>query len=181
MKKNAASDSSAVFEAAVRDGDIDFLKALVKDESRISRDISLERNIDAVKAYRLNTTQLIPIVDVRTAQEYHFAGHVPASLNIPAFIWGEWKEHMRSFSLDENPDFLTEFEGRFRDKDEPAIIMCRSGHRSVIAIANLVRAGYTNLYHMWEGFEGLSVRDKDLLRGGIRFADGWKNRGLPYL
>ncbi len=178
--KNAASGVSTAISAC-SPGGIESLRERVKDEARISMDIALERNIDAVTAYRLSTTQLIPLVDVRTAQEYHFAGHVPASLNIPAFVWGEWKEHMRSFSLDENPDFLTEFEGRFPDKDEPAIIMCRSGHRSVIAIANLVQAGYTNLYHMWEGFEGLAVRDKDLLHGGTRFADGWKNRGLPYL
>ncbi len=159
---------------------IESLKRTVRDESRISTDIALEKNIDAVTAYRLSTTQLIPIVDVRTAQEYHFAGHVPASCNIPAFLWGEWKEHMRTFSLEENPDFLKEFEDRFPDKDEPAIIMCRTGHRSVLAITILVHAGYTDLYHMWEGFDGLAVRDKDLLNGGMT-VDGWKHRGLPYL
>ncbi len=178
---NSASDGTVATVIKSSKSGIESLKALVKDEARISTDIALERNIDAVSAYRLSTTQLIPIVDVRTAQEYHFAGHVPASLNIPAFVWGEWKEHMRSFSLDENPDFLNEFENRFPDREEPVIIMCRSGHRSVLAIKLLVQASYENLYHMWEGFEGLAMRDKDLLNGGIRFADGWKNRGLPYL
>ena len=177
---NTASGVPAAAKSAAIGGTIESLKELVKDEARISRDIALERNIDALMAHRLSSTQLIPIVDVRTAQEYHFAGHVPASLNIPAFVWGEWKEHMRSFSLDENPDFLQEYENKFPDRDEPAIIMCRSGHRSVMAIMILVRAGYANLYHLWEGFEGLPVRDKDLL-SGTRSIDGWKNRGLPYL
>ncbi len=166
---------------AVLGGDIESLKKLVKDETRISKDIALERNIDAVTAFRMSTGQLIPIVDVRTAQEYQFAGHVPASFNIPAFEWGEWNEYARVFGLDENPDFVKEFECKFPDNEEPVIIMCRSGHRSVLAITLLVQAGYTNLYHMWEGFEGLAIRDKDLLSGGTIIMDGWKNRGLPYI
>lgn len=159
--------------------DLETLKAAVKDEARISKDIAIERNIDAVTAYRMSTIQLIPLVDVRTAQEYQFAGHVPDSINIPAFERGEWDEYMRAFDLDANPDFVTEFAERFPDREDTVIIMCRSGHRSVLAIALLVQAGYANLYHLWEGFEGLATRDKDMLSGGTKIMDGWKNRGLP--
>ena len=159
--------------------DFEKLKATVKDEARISKDIALERNIDAVTAYRMNTMQLIPIVDVRTVQEYQSAGHVPDSSNIPAFVRGEWDEYMRTFGLDANPNFITEFAEKFPDKENTVIIMCRSGHRSVLAITLLVQAGYVNLYHMWEGFEGLAIRDKDMLSGGTKIIDGWKNRGLP--
>ncbi len=161
--------------------DLQTLKARVKDEARISEDIALERNIDAVTAYRMNTLQLIPVVDVRTAQEYQLAGHVSDSINIPAFVRGEWDEYMNAFDLDPNPVFVKEFTARFPNKEESVIIMCRSGHRSVLAIALLVQAGYLNLYQMWEGFEGLATRDKDMLRGGTRIMDGWKNRGLPYV
>ena len=175
--KNVVSDVSTVFKAAILSNDIGSLKARVKYEARISKNIACERNIDAVTAYYMSTVQLIPLVDVRTPQEYQDAGHVPASYNIPAFVWGEWDEYAKAFLLDENPDFVKEFENRFPVKENPAIIMCRSGHRSVMAIMLLVQAGYVNLYHMWEGFEGLAVRDKD--RGGAKNVDGWKNRGLP--
>ena len=160
--------------------DFETLKATVKDKARISQDIALERNIDAVTAYGMSTNQLIPLVDVRTAQEYQSAGHVPASFNIPAFLWGEWDEQTRAFGLEANLDFVKEFAERIPDREDPVIIMCRSGHRSVLAITLLVQAGYTNLYHMWEGFEGLAIRDKNLMNGGTNFMDGWKHRSLPY-
>lgn len=159
--------------------DLQTLKATVRDEARISKDISLERNIDAVTAYRMSTKQLIPIVDVRTTQEYQLDGHVPDSFNIPAFVRGKWNEYTRAFNLDENPNFVKEFAERLPDREGTVIIMCRSGHRSVLAITLLVQAGYLNLYNMWEGFTGLVLRDKDLQSGGKINMDGWRVRGLP--
>jgi len=171
----------AVFIASPVFGEnIESLKALVKDEVRICKDIALERNIDAVTAYRMSAVQRVPIVDVRTVQEYQFVGHVSASYNIPFLVWGKWNEQKKEFGMDANPDFMEQFASRFPDKKAPVIVMCRSGHRSGKAIKLLVQAGYTNLYQMWEGFEGLAVKDKDLPSFGTKIVDGWKNRGLPY-
>jgi len=113
-------------------------------------------------------------------QEYQFVGHVSNSYNIPAFVWGKWDEQKKAFGTEPNPDFLKQFAAVFPDKNSPVIIMCRSGHRSGKAIKLLAQAGYANLYQMWEGFEGITVTDKDLPAYGKKIVDGWKNRGLPY-
>ena len=158
----------------------DSLKVLVKDENRICKDIAIERNIDAMTAYKMMTAQKVPLVDVRTVQEYQFVGHVPMAYNIPNFVWGKWDEQKKNFGTDPNPDFLRQFAGLFPDKKATIIIMCRSGHRSGKAIKQLVAAGYTNLYQMWEGFEGITVSDKEVPSFGKKVVDGWKNKGLPY-
>ncbi len=158
----------------------DVLKLAVKDDARICKDVAVERNIDAVAAYRMSSSQKVPIVDVRTAQEYQFVGHVPFAYNLPAFVWGKWDEQKKSFGTEPNPDFVKLFAATFPDKNAPIIIMCRSGHRSGKAIKLLLQAGYTNLYQMWEGFEGIAVSDKELPTYGKKIVDGWKNRGLPY-
>ena len=155
-------------------------KMMVRDEARICKDVPVERNIDAATAYRMVAAQKTPIVDVRTVQEYQFVGHVSNSYNIPAFVWGKWDEQKKAFGTEPNPDFLKQFAAVFPDKNSPVIIMCRSGHRSGKAIKLLAQAGYANLYQMWEGFEGITVTDKDLPAYGKKIVDGWKNRGLPY-
>ncbi|HEX9021657.1 MAG TPA: rhodanese-like domain-containing protein [Nitrospirota bacterium] len=158
----------------------DALKALVKDEMRICKDIPVERNIDAVTAYRMSIAQKAPIVDVRTVQEYQFVGHVQNAYHIPAFVWGKWDEQKKTFGTEPNPDFVKQFTSVFPDKKAAIIVMCRSGHRSGKAIKLLLQAGYTNLYQMWEGFEGIAITDKELPSYGKKIVDGWKNRGLPY-
>ncbi len=160
--------------------EFDILKPLVKDEARICKDIPAERNIDAVTAYRMSTTQKVPIVDVRTVQEYQFVGHVPNAYHLPVFVWGKWDAQKKTFSTEPNPDFIKQFTSVFPDKNAAIIIMCRSGHRSGKAIKLLIQAGYTNLYQLWEGFEGIAVSDKELPSYGKKIVDGWKNRGLPY-
>ncbi len=174
-----AAMAATVLCGRVYGAEIDALKTLVKDEARICKEIPAAKNIDAVAAYRMSTLK-VPIVDVRTVQEYQFVGHVPNAYNIPAFIWGKWDKQKKSFNTEPNPDFVKQFASVFPDKNAPIIIMCRSGHRSGKAIKLLAQAGYTNLYQMWEGFEGIAVSDKELPTFGKKVVDGWKNRGLPY-
>ena len=156
------------------------MKALVKDENRVSMDVAIDHNIDAVTAYRMTTSQKVPLVDVRTVQEYQLVGHAPSAYSIPAFVWGKWDEKKKAFGNDPNPDFVKQFSALFPDKKAPVIVMCRSGHRSGKAIKLLADAGYTNLYQMWEGFEGIPVSGADLPSSGMKIVDGWKNKGLPY-
>lgn len=155
------------------------LKALVKDEARICKDVPLDRNLDAVAAYKMMTAQKVALLDVRTPQEYQFVGHVPGAHLIPFVVWGKWDQAKKSFGLDPNPDFVKQVSATFPDKKAPLIVMCRSGHRSGKAIKALQAAGYTNLYQMWEGFEGIAVADKDLPSAGKKIVDGWRNKGLP--
>ena len=63
------------------------------------------------------------LVDVRTAEERKFVGHVPGSLHVP---WAT------GTSLTRNPRFLRELEAK-TGKDTPVLLLCRSGKRSLLA------------------------------------------------
>ncbi len=171
----AAVSMQPVFAA-----DIDALKALVKDEARIVKDYPLEKQIDAVAANQMASSQKAVIVDIRTAQEYQLIGHVPGTCNIPVSFWGKWDDQKKSFGMEPNPDFVKQFSTAFPDKNKAYILMCRSGHRSAKAIKTLQQAGYTNLYDMWDGFEGIAEKDKASPNFGKKTVDGWKNKNLPW-
>ena len=72
-----------------------------------------------------------------------------------------------------NTQFVKDVE-RLLSKDAVIITMCRSGKRSVAAAEALEDAGFTNVYNMLTGFEG--VKDAN----GYRTENGWKVDGLPY-
>jgi len=159
---------------------LETLIEMAKDDLRVSMAIPVEHNLNANNAYRLMQKQHVPLIDVRTVQEYQFVGHVPASYNMPLYRWSnKWDEKIKNFAFEIDPDFTQDFMSIFPEKDEPYIFICRSGHRSKQAVELLVESGYTNLYNMWEGFEGIAVKDKTLPNYGQKTVDGWKNRGLP--
>lgn len=161
--------------------DLKSLTEITKDEARIAKAIPVENNIDANTAYLMATKKNVPIIDVRTIQEYQFVGHIPFAYNIPFQAWSEnWDAKKDNFALAPNPNFIKDFVQRFPDKNAIYIIACRSGHRSPKAIELLAKEGYTNLYNMWEGFEGVPVKDKELPTVNQKVVDGWKNCGLPY-
>jgi len=171
---------AAVLMQKVIAADINTLKAQIKDEARLVTDIALERHVDAIAANTMSTSLKIPIVDVRTIQEYQLVGHIRGTHNIPVASWGTWDDRQKEFGWEPNSDFVKHFSSIFPDKTKPYIIMCRSGHRSAKAVKLLVQAGYTDLYQMWDGFEGLSVDDKSSPNYGRKAVDGWKAKGLPY-
>jgi len=73
-----------------------------------------------------------PVIDVRTGFEYrhgHIKGAIPYKLG---------KED--------------EIEKKF-PKDEPIILICKTGHRSRAAANRLVRKGYKKLYHLEGGMD----------------------------
>jgi rhodanese-related sulfurtransferase len=105
------------------------------------------------------------LVDVRSAEERKFVGHVPGSAHV-AWATGT--------SLTRNPRFVRELETKVR-KDEPVLLLCRSGKRSALAAEAAARAGFTSVFNVLEGFEGeLDARQR---RGGT---DGWRFHGLPW-
>ena len=59
-------------------------------------------------------------------------------------------------------------------KDTPIVLLCRSGVRSAAAANLLKKAGYGEVYSIYDGFEG------DLDKQGKRSIDGWKNAGLDF-
>lgn len=117
-------------------------------------------------AWTLFTSGAALLVDVRTAEERTFVGHVPGSLHVP---WAT------GTSLTRNPRFLRELEAK-TGKDTPVLLLCRSGKRSLLAAEAAFRAGLPNVFNVLEGFEG--EIDTQGHRGN---SDGWRFRQLPWV
>lgn len=105
------------------------------------------------------------LVDVRTAEERKFVGHVPESLHVP---WAT------GTNLTRNPRFVRELEAK-TGKDAVVLLLCRSGNRSAQAAEAATKGGFTQVFNVLEGFEG--DLDEGQHRGG---RNGWRFRGLPW-
>ena len=115
-------------------------------------------------AWALFTAGDALLVDVRTAEERKFVGHVPESLHVP---WAT------GTSLTRNPRFVRELEAK-TGKTAVVLLLCRSGNRSAQA-PRPRRRGFTQVFNVLEGFEG--DLDERQHRGG---SNGWRFRGLPW-
>jgi rhodanese-related sulfurtransferase len=124
-------------------------------------------------------------LDVRTAGEMMFVGNTPLiDANVPV-KFGPTKtfdEKKSALTLDLNPDFAAQAEKRLTakslTKDDPVLVMCRSGDRSAVAADTLTAAGFTKVYSVVDGFEGDLANDGP--NAGRRLVNGWKNKGLPW-
>ena len=117
-------------------------------------------------AWRLFDTGQAVLVDVRSAEERKFVGHVPGSVHI-AWATGT--------SLTRNPRFVRELEVKL-GKEQPVLLLCRSGKRSAVAAEAAAKAGLHNVFNVLEGFEG--EIDEQQHRGG---SDGWRFHDLPWV
>ena len=106
------------------------------------------------------------LVDVRTAEERKFVGHVPDTRHV---AW------MTGLSLSRNPRFVKELEAK-AGKDEVILLLCRSGKRSAAAAEAASKAGFRNVFNILEGFEG--DLDEQQRRGAF---NGWRHAGLPWI
>ncbi|MES2352743.1 MAG: rhodanese-like domain-containing protein [Pseudomonadota bacterium] len=118
-------------------------------------------------AWQLFSTRRVLLVDVRTAEERKFVGHIPDSLHVP---WAT------GTALTRNPRFVRELESKIGGKDAVALLLCRSGKRSALAAEAATKAGFSNVFNVLEGFEG--EIDAQQQRGK---ADGWRFHGLPWV
>lgn len=110
------------------------------------------------------------LVDVRSAEERHFVGHVPGSLHV-AWATGT--------ALNRNPRFTRELEAKVGPKSGnglPVLLLCRSGKRSALAAEAAAKAGLAGVFNVLEGFEG----DTDEHRQRGHF-NGWRFHGLPWV
>jgi len=112
------------------------------------------------------------LVDVRTAPEWGFVG-VPRLDGLGketlCISWQAYPDMAR------NADFAAEVAAKGVGKDQPVLLLCRSGARSKAAAMALTQAGFGPCYNVAEGFEG--DRDGALHRGSV---GGWKVAGLPW-
>ena len=123
-------------------------------------------SVSPAQAWELFSRGEAQLVDVRSAEERKFVGHVPGSSHV-AWATGT--------SLTRNPRFLRELESKF-GKDVPLLLLCRSGRRSAVAAETATKAGFGHVFNVLEGFEG--DRNADQQRGRT---DGWRFQELPWL
>lgn len=123
--------------------------------------------VTPTQAWALFSDGAAVLVDVRSAEERKFVGHVPGSLHV-AWATGT--------GLTRNPRFVRELEAKVGDKHAPVLLLCRSGKRSALAAEAAARAGFANVFNVLEGFEG--EIDGQQHRGG---SDGWRFHGLPWV
>jgi rhodanese-related sulfurtransferase len=107
------------------------------------------------EAHQLAEAGLARIVDVRTRSEYDHVGHVEATPLV------EWR---RDGEQQPDPRFGERIAEAFPDKEQPLLLLCRSGVRSHYAAEVLAQAGYTRVYNVLAGFE-----------------QGWRPAGLPWV
>jgi rhodanese-related sulfurtransferase len=121
-------------------------------------------------AWQLVQANQAVLVDVRSSEERKFVGHVPGSQHV---AWATGTALVR------NPRFVRELEARLAKdggKAAVALLLCRSGKRSVLAAEAAAAAGFAHVFNVLEGFEG--EIDAQLHRGG---SDGWRFQGLPWV
>ena len=100
----------------------------------------------------LESGQEVLLIDVREPYEYD-AMHIPDSLNVPRGIL----ESACEYDYDETvPELVTA-----RDRD--VVVICRSGHRSVLAAYNMQLLGYQKVHSLKTGVRGWNEYDQPLI------------------
>jgi rhodanese-related sulfurtransferase len=131
--------------------------------------------------------QKVLFLDVRTRAEVVYVGMpTQADANVPLRLeWGDapqFDQEKKTLKQRDNPDFVAEVGRRLAAKglakDDPVILLCRSGDRSASAADLLFAAGYRQAYTVVEGFEGDVAKEGPTK--GQRTVNGWKNAGLPW-
>ena len=119
-------------------------------------------NIAPQQAYELHASGEALLLDVRTEEELRVVGRVAGALHLPWLIGDR---------MERNPHFLENF-AKLVSRDEPVLLLCRSGKRSVAAARAATEAGFSNVFNVLEGFEGDPA---------LRRPTGWLQHGLPWL
>lgn len=130
----------------------------------IDEKVSYAGGIPPQDAWALVQAGAAVLVDVRSNEERHFVGHVPA---------GEHVAWATGTSLNRNPRFVKELDIKLKgNKDQVIVLLCRSGKRSALAAEAAANAGFTQAYNILEGFEGeLNERQQRGAVGGWRFVE----------
>lgn len=123
-------------------------------------------SITPKEAWALFARGAAVLVDVRSAEERRFVGHVPGTQHV---AWAN------GINLNKNPRFIGEL-GSLVKKTQPVLFLCRSGKRSALAAEAATRAGFTAAFNILEGFEG-NLNDHQ--QRGLN--DGWRFHRLPWV
>ena len=140
--------------------------------------------LSAPEAYKMKTegAAKVALIDIRTKGEFEFVGTPTLTdQNIPYVEIDDpasWDKKNNRYAMSPNSDFVsavTALAARMNlGKNDPIILICRSGDRSSRGANLLQEAGYTKVYSVVDGVEG------DLSPDGRRDVNGWKNANLPW-
>ena len=122
--------------------------------------------VTPAEAWALHQAGAAQFVDVRTAAEWEYVGHVPGTQLV------EWR---RFGEKQPNAGFLEQLED-VAERDRPVMFLCRSAARSHNAAAVATQAGYETALNILEGFEG----EHDA-QGHRNTKSGWRFHGLPWI
>ncbi len=117
------------------------------------------------EAQRLAELGAAKIVDLRTAFEREYVGHVPGTLHV------EW---LPLGAAEPNPGFIDALR-QVAEPKETLVFLCRSGKRSDAAATAAAAAGFDCVLNVIGGFEG--DLDEHGQRGTL---GGWRKAGLPW-
>lgn len=143
--------------------------------------------LSAKEAYEMKTQNPAKVlfIDVRTPAETEYIGIADqVDLNIPYMLddYTTWDSQHKRFQMAPNSAFTMKVDDAVKARslthNDIIILMCRSGDRSAPATNLLTKSGYTNVYTVYEGFEGDMGKDGN--SKGRREVNGWKNDGLPW-
>jgi rhodanese-related sulfurtransferase len=143
------------------------LQSILERARERGADLPFAGGVTPQEAWQLFSAGAAKLVDVRTAEERKFVGHVPETLHVA------WQT---GTSLIRNPRFVRELEAKVGGKEALVLLLCRSGKRSAAAGETAAKAGFNDVFNVLEGFEG--DRDEALHRGGL---GGWRRHGLPWV
>ena len=114
------------------------------------------------------------LIDVRSSMEFLFVGHPQGAIHIPWIDEPDWKINPQ-FASQVRQVMLGGISAHEGHSSAPVILICRSGKRSLEAGELLIKEGFSEIYHVNEGFEG------DLDEAHHRSTlGGWRYRGLPW-
>jgi rhodanese-related sulfurtransferase len=162
--------------------------AIDADQVPASKRSSSGLHLTAVEAADMKKAlgDKVLMIDIRTRAEAMYVGMAAAVdylvpvLDFPEF-W-EWNDSGNEYIQQSNPNFVKDIEKRLADrglsKNDPVILICRSGVRSNAASGLLAELGFKQAYTVIDGFEGDTAKDGE--RKGQRVVNGWKNAQLPW-
>ena len=106
-------------------------------------------------------------VDVRMEIESLYVGRPPGVVNVPWYDYPDLQPDAKKFA-----ETVTQ---EASSKNQPLLLICRSGQRTIAAGRALEDAGFTDVQHVVHGFEG--ELDDNFKRST---QSGWRFDGLPW-
>ena len=146
----------------------------------VAKQTLLNNYMSSHDVYDLVTEQPeILLIDVRDPTEVLLNGH-PAQIDavVPIMVQGNtFNDELLEWDLVRNANFLADMDATLeregKSKHDMIIITCGSGMRSAIATNALIEAGYTNVWHIPDGYEGDDAP-------GFNKQNAWRIAGLPW-